>query len=240
MREAKTYGLAVLAGVLGIGAVVVREPATTRRASVDLAALAKDVEHGADHVAVAELRELVAARKVRVVDLRSPAEFARGHIDGAENVPLGRLAELDARRDEAIVLYSEGGIHSSQAWFLLRARGIANVRFLKGGYDEWVHGADPEAAAGARDDRAEVAVTTAATLDGGAIAVVDAAPATAPAAPPAFVGRPTHAPTRPSPAAARGSEAAAETVIPPAAASAAIPTVVTPADPPRKKPREGC
>ena len=40
-------------------------------------------------------------------------------------------------RQEKIVLYSEGGIHSAQAWMLLRAQGYKSVYMLKGGLEEW-------------------------------------------------------------------------------------------------------
>ena len=35
------------------------------------------------------------------------------------------------------MLYSEGGIHSAQAWMLLKAQGYKSVYMLKGGLDEW-------------------------------------------------------------------------------------------------------
>jgi hypothetical protein len=40
-------------------------------------------------------------------------------------------------RNEKILLYSDGGIHSAQAWFLLRARGYRGVYILLGGLDTW-------------------------------------------------------------------------------------------------------
>jgi 3-mercaptopyruvate sulfurtransferase SseA len=36
------------------------------------------------------------------------------------------------------VLYSEGGAHAAQAWVLLRAAGVRNVYFLRGGILEWL------------------------------------------------------------------------------------------------------
>jgi 3-mercaptopyruvate sulfurtransferase SseA len=36
------------------------------------------------------------------------------------------------------VLYSEGGTHAAQGWFLLRARGVRDVFFLRGGLYEWL------------------------------------------------------------------------------------------------------
>jgi hypothetical protein len=36
------------------------------------------------------------------------------------------------------VLYSEGGTHAAQAWFLLKARGVERAFFLRGGLYEWL------------------------------------------------------------------------------------------------------
>jgi rhodanese-related sulfurtransferase len=47
-----------------------------------------------DEISAAELESLLEAGSVRVVDIRSPGPFERGHIPGSENVP---FAELTAR-----------------------------------------------------------------------------------------------------------------------------------------------
>ena len=36
------------------------------------------------------------------------------------------------------VLYSEGGTHAAQGWFLLKARGVEHAFFLRGGIYEWL------------------------------------------------------------------------------------------------------
>ena len=36
-----------------------------------------------------------------------------------------------------IILYSDAGIHSAQAWFLLKANGYKGVYILRGGLEEW-------------------------------------------------------------------------------------------------------
>jgi rhodanese-related sulfurtransferase len=43
------------------------------------------------------------------------------HIPTAELVELRDLHDYPLYHNEKIVLYSDGGIHSAQAWFLLRA-----------------------------------------------------------------------------------------------------------------------
>lgn len=135
--------LAIVAALLGAGALVLRDPPTRTRATLDLEALASEVDRGADHVSPLELQALLLAKKVRAIDLRAPAEFDVGHVPGAENITLAALKDFSAPRDAALVLYSGGGIHASQAWFLLRARGFSNVKFLLGGYDEWLSATAP-------------------------------------------------------------------------------------------------
>jgi rhodanese-related sulfurtransferase len=50
-----------------------------------------------DEISAAELHDLLESGSVRVVDIRSPPAFARGHVPGSENVP---FAELTARIEE--------------------------------------------------------------------------------------------------------------------------------------------
>ena len=62
-----------------------------------------------------------------VVDVRSPAEYAAGHVDGAINLPLDRLAqELEhALPDRAapVLLYCQSGARSGMALQWLRQQG---------------------------------------------------------------------------------------------------------------------
>jgi phage shock protein E len=85
-----------------------------------------------------EARRMVQAG-ARLVDVRTPGEFAAGHIDGAINVPLqeleGRLQELGPKR-EAIVLYCRSGNRSNSAAKLLRGAGFAAVHDL-GAMSRW-------------------------------------------------------------------------------------------------------
>jgi hypothetical protein len=50
---------------------------------------------------------------------------------------LAELNEYPLLRNEKIILYSEGGIHSAQAWMLLKAKGYKGVYMLFGGLEEW-------------------------------------------------------------------------------------------------------
>jgi rhodanese-related sulfurtransferase len=73
----------------------------------------------------------------RLIDLRSEKEYGEYHIPTAENVTLSALPDASLQPTERVVLYSEGGIHASQAWMLMRAKGLKSVYTLKGGLDQW-------------------------------------------------------------------------------------------------------
>jgi rhodanese-related sulfurtransferase len=50
-----------------------------------------------EEISAAELQDRLESGSVRVVDVRSPEAFARGHVPGSENVP---FAELTSRIEE--------------------------------------------------------------------------------------------------------------------------------------------
>ena len=131
---------AAVALTLGILAALVGSPTTARNGNVDVASLARAVEHEDDHVTGVELAEWIRDRRagLRVIDVRSSAEFDAYHIPGAERISLADLARTRFDRDAPIVLYSEGGAHAAQAWVFLRALGHRNVWFLRGGLYEWL------------------------------------------------------------------------------------------------------
>jgi len=90
----------------------------------------------------AKARELIAAGAV-VVDVRSPDEFAEGHLPQATNIPIQdfaqRLAEIEklASGDKArpIVVYCAVGPRARSAQQHLEAAGYTQV-VNGGGYDD--------------------------------------------------------------------------------------------------------
>ena len=121
----------------------------------------------------------------RLVDLRTEAEFAQYHIPTALSIPMSVLTDAGLGRQEKIVLYSEGGIHSAQAWMLLKAQGYKSVYMLKGGLDEWkdqvvfpVVSDNPTPVQRARDERLKSMSTFFGGQPRSAAAVATGAPAT--------------------------------------------------------------
>lgn len=84
---------------------------------------------------------------IRVLDVRTPAEFGSAHIPGAYNVPLDTLAEhaaeLERHVTEPIMLVCRSGTRASQACDKLATTGMANLHILDGGMQSWDDGRRP-------------------------------------------------------------------------------------------------
>jgi len=130
--------LALLAVGLGAAAVF-SDVHLGRRLTVHEKEFVTRVERAEDHVGAAELAAWIIEGRndYRLLDLRAPAAYADYHIPTAENLPLASLDEQELLPTEKVVLYSDGGIHASQAMMLLWARGRRNVYTLLGGLDAW-------------------------------------------------------------------------------------------------------
>ncbi len=74
-----------------------------------------------------------------VLDIRSEAEHASGHIEGSLNIPLPRLEERigELPPDRPVVVHCEGGYRSAIGASLLQKLGRPHVHDLVGGYKAW-------------------------------------------------------------------------------------------------------
>lgn len=138
MNVVRTLGGAAL--VLGVAAPLAGSPYRSVRAQIDIAELAGAVTRGEDHVSALQLAAWIRDRKpgLRVVDVRTPAEFATFAVPTAENVPIADIAKARFGKADTVVLYSEGGAHAGQAWVFLKAAGVRQVYFLRGGLGDWM------------------------------------------------------------------------------------------------------
>jgi len=77
---------------------------------------------------------------VRLIDVRTPAEVARGKITGSENLPLHviPLKVEEFSESEKIIFYCQTGARSSQACAFLTSKGVDNVYNLRGGIVTWI------------------------------------------------------------------------------------------------------
>lgn len=76
-----------------------------------------------------------------ILDVRSPEEFAAGHIPGAVNLPhreiANRLDEVPAAKEEEVVVYCERGGRAGLADLALEQAGFQQVLTLTGDMQAW-------------------------------------------------------------------------------------------------------
>lgn len=77
-----------------------------------------------------------------LVDLRSPDEYAAGHLFGAVNLPYAELKREIASLpdDSAIVVYDQDGTLGDLAAQWLIVQGFKDTKSLLGGLDGWIEG----------------------------------------------------------------------------------------------------
>lgn len=77
--------------------------------------------------------------KIRVIDVRQPAELSGGIIPEAETLPMHliplRINEF--KREETLVVVCRSGARSAQACMFLQQQGYDNVFNLRGGMIAW-------------------------------------------------------------------------------------------------------
>ena len=86
---------------------------------------------------------LQRGRPIRLIDVRTPAEYREIHAEGAELVPLDRLdpksfvAGLNGLVNEPIYVICKSGSRARQACEQFLAAGIANIVSVEGGTMAW-------------------------------------------------------------------------------------------------------
>jgi phage shock protein E len=93
------------------------------------------------NLTAAEFSALTQQSGVTLVDVRTPAEFASGHLKGAQNIDI-EAADFDARvaalaKDGSYALYCRSGNRSGQALVRMTATGFTKVAHLVGGVGAW-------------------------------------------------------------------------------------------------------
>ena len=72
---------------------------------------------------------------ITLIDVRELTEWASGHLDGAQHIPLGKLLSQEQQLDDIdpknlIVVYCQHGIRSAQAVAYLRSKGYEALKLL--------------------------------------------------------------------------------------------------------------
>ncbi|MGL5892977.1 MAG: thioredoxin domain-containing protein, partial [Bacteroidia bacterium] len=86
-------------------------------------------------------QQLAKLDNEQLIDVRTPQEFAGGHIEGAMNIDWNgnafesMAAPLD--KNKPVFIYCKVGGRSAKAAASLRSMGFTQVTELKGGFDAW-------------------------------------------------------------------------------------------------------
>lgn len=80
-----------------------------------------------------------------VLDVRTPQEYAQGHVPGAVNVPYDQLASrlAEVPKDKDIVLYCRSGRRTGLAADVLASNGYSRLSHLEGDMNAWIERGRP-------------------------------------------------------------------------------------------------
>lgn len=94
-----------------------------------------------------ELKQLMDADAVQVIDVREPVEWDIAHIAGAQLIPKDRIVSGEALaelpQDRRIVLHCKTGVRSAEALAALKQAGFSDAAHLQGGITAWAQQIDP-------------------------------------------------------------------------------------------------
>lgn len=108
---------------------------------VNLVSCGQSTETISRNVTVEEFKKLKDEQEGILLDVRTPEEFANGHIPGAVNINFydedfkNKLQELDST--QAVYVYCAKGGRSSKSMKDLADLGFNRVYNLSGGYTAW-------------------------------------------------------------------------------------------------------
>jgi len=97
---------------------------------------------GGKTLSAPEAVRLINDREARVVDIRPVADFKKGHVMGAINIPgdkiKGPLTELERDKAKPVIVYCALGGTAKEAAKTLRLQGFTEAFPLRGGLNAWL------------------------------------------------------------------------------------------------------
>lgn len=91
--------------------------------------------------------KLDAGESFLFLDCREKDEYTTAHIEGTLLIPMSelvdRVSELDAHKDQQIIVHCHHGGRSMRVTNWLRQQGFAKATNMAGGIDKWSLSIDP-------------------------------------------------------------------------------------------------
>lgn len=117
------------------------------RYSLTPEALLAELQEGGRLITVQEATRLLQDKSdgYTFVDLRTPAAYEMGHLEGAVNIPTANVLDppfrrmLNGKEGTVFILYGDDELEADGPWLILRQLGYNQVRVMQGGYDYFVH-----------------------------------------------------------------------------------------------------
>ncbi len=92
-------------------------------------------------VTVEEMKEISKLEGMQLVDVRTPEEYATGHIPNAQNIDfLDAEFEMNIQsldKSKPVIIYCQRGSRSAKCASKLIANGFVKVYDLDGGFAQW-------------------------------------------------------------------------------------------------------
>jgi rhodanese-related sulfurtransferase len=132
-----------------VGAIAFAVPVSGRASSGATASQARAASEQGSRIASTgivpgvvdgEVAHTLVTAGITVVDVRTPAEFASGHVPGAVNIPYDEMARRYGELgppSTAVLIYCKTGRRSGLATTTLREKGFTQIYDLQS-YDNWV------------------------------------------------------------------------------------------------------
>ena len=92
----------------------------------------------------AVIKTQVIGKKVQLIDVRTPEEYAAGNIDNAVNYNIANedtfLIQIQKlNKNLPVYLYCKAGVRSNKAAKLLEEEGFTKIFDYAGGYSDWIN-----------------------------------------------------------------------------------------------------
>jgi len=98
------------------------------------------------NINVQQAKEMIDRGEVFILDVRTPKEYAQGHINGSTLLAVQDIPsnELDLKlkelpMDRPIIVYCWSGIRSAAASTILANNGFSKVYNMQGGISTWIN-----------------------------------------------------------------------------------------------------
>ena len=130
-----------LAAIAGVSACSTSAPATSASSPTTAPAASASSPATGQHMAASNFSTAVKAPGTIVLDVRTPAEYASGHLPSARNIDIegaefaNQIAALDKNATYAV--YCRSGNRSGTALEQMTAAGFTHVYDLAGGIGAW-------------------------------------------------------------------------------------------------------